>query len=573
MPRSGAKLTTNRGDNDSNNESNHRLRSRSKSMERSVGRNAKQSKRKSDVASSDESIMPAKVPKVTEKTKTNNNACKGSNKAKSHSQRNTRKAIAAKSAKGADSNTEELESFNANGTEMAVFIDGQNLIEMKVPETEAKDYPSEDGQSESESEDREIDLSSQRSRSCNNNASAVEPTEEEDSHPSGSEYESESPVQDLINTSTQSSELYGGENDRRSMEQKLDKLTDTLSAMQSMMVKKGFFDNSDNSNDEPEGTTNHRRAKKKKRKQDDSELPLVTQSETTIYKNAVEQVDEINDVVQFRNRTSTLSEEDNVNTNDELINEPNLITGHDRHNSSSSRERERGKTPTRAEQTIIDKENPVLDFSTEFMHSAMVDEAYLTVGRHVEEGLRQKIWNNEFIDFARLLPRDRVVREEDHRLEFVFKGGASYLVPATDQDNSMITNYNKWEQAFRIFSNIYTQKFPQKAAELIQYNHIIHTASMTFVWDNVYLYDKEFRIHMSKFPGRSWAIILQQAWILHLKERLRHDGTNDYRGFKAKVREPCHRFNKGKCTNGNNCKYEHRCTIPACGKYGHGVHI
>ena len=96
---------------------------------------------------------------------------------------------------------------------------------------------------------------------------------------------------------------------------------------------------------------------------------------------------------------------------------------------------------------------------------------------------------------------------------------------------------------------------------------------MTFVWDNVYLYDKEFRIHMSHFPGRSWAIILQQAWILRLKDKIKFDSANDFRGTKLKIKEPCRRFNKGKCTNGTNCKYEHHCTVSGCGKFGHGVHI
>ena len=31
------------------------------------------------------------------------------------------------------------------------------------------------------------------------------------------------------------------------------------------------------------------------------------------------------------------------------------------------------------------------------------------------------------------------------------------------------------------------------------------------------------------------------------------------------------RFNKGKCTAGLSCKYDHRCL--ECGKFGHGEHI
>ena len=136
-----------------------------------------------------------------------------------------------------------------------------------------------------------------------------------------------------------------------------------------------------------------------------------------------------------------------------------------------------------------------------FLHSAMVDEDYLAIGAHVDETLQKKIISNEYVDFARLLPRDRLAVEEDHRMEMVNKDGMSYWVPVADRDNlGAISSFSKWEQAFRVFSNIYNSKFPERATELVQYNHIIHTASQMYVWDNVYQYDKEFRLHISRHP-------------------------------------------------------------------------
>ena len=89
-------------------------------------------------------------------------------------------------------------------------------------------------------------------------------------------------------------------------------------------------------------------------------------------------------------------------------------------------------------------------------------------------------------------------RDEDNRLEFVTKNGATYLSPDTDWDGGgNITSYAKWEQAFRVFSNILTSRYPDKATELLQYNHTIHTASMSYIWENVYTYEKEFRHHIA----------------------------------------------------------------------------
>ena len=134
---------------------------------------------------------------------------------------------------------------------------------------------------------------------------------------------------------------------------------------------------------------------------------------------------------------------------------------------------------------------------------------------------------------------------------------------------SSLTNFYKWEAAFRVYANILTSKFPQKSAELLQYCHVIHTASQTYVWENVYLYDKEFRFHMSCHPQRSWSIILQEAWNLRLKDKIRHD--NFMGKTRGKSKEICKRFNRGKCHSGVSCNYDHRCL--ECGKFGHGAHI
>ena len=154
------------------------------------------------------------------------------------------------------------------------------------------------------------------------------------------------------------------------------------------------------------------------------------------------------------------------------------------------------------------------DVENRFVHSAMVDENYLIVAAHVDEITQKKIQSGQYVDFARLIPRDRIQEEEDTTMQMVVKQGKTFWKPSSSYCNGTINNLNKWEQAFRVFLDIYTRSNPQRASELIQYNHIIHTTAATYVWDNVYLYDKDFRLHMSKFPTRSWGIILQQAWNL-----------------------------------------------------------
>ena len=168
---------------------------------------------------------------------------------------------------------------------------------------------------------------------------------------------------------------------------------------------------------------------------------------------------------------------------------------------------------------------------------SLVDENYLIVGNYVEDHIRQKIEDGEYIDFARLLPHDCLLFKEENRMEIVNRNGHSYFVPAQSlpESGGGITNFSRWEQAFRVFSNIYCRRHPDRFAELIQYNHVIHTAALTYTWENVYLYDRDFRLHLSRFPNRSWSVILQQVWTMRLKDRNRQDNSNGSgKGVKQK---------------------------------------
>ena len=191
-----------------------------------------------------------------------------------------------------------------------------------------------------------------------------------------------------------------------------------------------------------------------------------------------------------------------------------------------------------------------------YVHSMFVDKNYCLVAAHIDATTKAKIVEGQYVDFSKLVSKDRVWTEEDHRVQLIMKGGSTYFVPANNGSTS-ITSIHRWDQAFHVFSEIYCKAHPNRATELIQYCHVIHTAAVSYLWDNVYAYNSDFRLHLGSNAGRSWAIILQQAWSMHLKDRIHTGDQNRQGNFSGRDRsnknDYCRRFNKGRCTFGSKC--------------------
>ena len=52
---------------------------------------------------------------------------------------------------------------------------------------------------------------------------------------------------------------------------------------------------------------------------------------------------------------------------------------------------------------------------------AKVDQDYEIVGNHLGSGMQEKIVKGEYVDFGKLLPKDRILTEEDGRMELIVK--------------------------------------------------------------------------------------------------------------------------------------------------------
>ena len=131
------------------------------------------------------------------------------------------------------------------------------------------------------------------------------------------------------------------------------------------------------------------------------------------------------------------------------------------------------------------------------------DDDFFHVTCHLDSAMKTKIANGEYVDLERLLPKTRyqvMSGGVDNDIEVIRKNGSTYILPEGGQREVKITSVRHWEQAFRVYSAVYSQAHPDRAAEIWQYVHIINTAALSYAWENVSFYDVTFRQLMEKKP-------------------------------------------------------------------------
>lgn len=213
------------------------------------------------------------------------------------------------------------------------------------------------------------------------------------------------------------------------------------------------------------------------------------------------------------------------------------------------------------------------------------DAKHKSLGSHVDKAMQIKIVKNEYIELKDLLPprrKGRRFKDSKPAMHLINEGGHSKWVK--EDDDSFISSYKKWEEAFEIYASIYIKGYPHRANELYDYKHCIRDAANTYIWENVFDYDVEFRLHMASCKGnRSWSAKLDYEYSRFMKNliQFRHDsghgqtpanggGTPATHG-NNRTREICRRYNKGRCSWGDRCRYLHICSV--CKKRGHGAVI
>ena len=198
---------------------------------------------------------------------------------------------------------------------------------------------------------------------------------------------------------------------------------------------------------------------------------------------------------------------------------------------------------------------------------------------HVDTKTEMSIAKGGFVEVDKLIPKQRISKPDEGRMEFVHREGVTFLVPKSDKDTQKITNVRKWEQGFKVYAAIYAKHNPHRGAEIWQYIHTINLAASSYHWDNVAYYDFTFRQQMAKYPQRSWGKINNQLWSLAMRDPLCNKSFERNSNYNLGSRRNsgqnfgencCWRFNRDRCNrSASSCRFEHKCSY--CGNPSHSA--
>lgn len=147
---------------------------------------------------------------------------------------------------------------------------------------------------------------------------------------------------------------------------------------------------------------------------------------------------------------------------------------------------------TKLSSEFNDEDN--VDGSLDYLHNSGT--------AHVDRPTRLKVKMNQYVDMVKFLPRDLDTVDDDENLVLTNRNGKTYHVPPADREPNNISNFKKWQTAFKVFMGVFMEEQPDKlcvAPELVQYMKMIEDMTITWIWDNVHKYDKRHRRMMEQF--------------------------------------------------------------------------
>ena len=138
--------------------------------------------------------------------------------------------------------------------------------------------------------------------------------------------------------------------------------------------------------------------------------------------------------------------------------------------------------------------------------------ASLPIDARVSDKIRQKIWDNEYVDLGILLVRPASQNKFQITLGQPELGRQPSFCIEPAEKPRRITTIDQWLNAFHVFIGVYTAKYPQDSPELIKYCSLIRDLAER--GHNWLFYDENFRfMRQSRVSSLPWGAIHTELWL------------------------------------------------------------
>ena len=163
---------------------------------------------------------------------------------------------------------------------------------------------------------------------------------------------------------------------------------------------------------------------------------------------------------------------------------------------------------------------------------------------------KEKIWNNEFVEFSTL---------HDEEVDDITISVKSGKITTTGSARKKFMSIEQWTDAFNVFASVYRLKFPEQSEQLFIYlNTIRKISSENGHW---HYYDINFR-KIRQSIGLRWDQIHSELYVTALTRKQKQpfrqprDLLPSGRS-RANFKSTCNKFNRG--SNCSGCDYRHIC--------------
>ncbi|KAI8515695.1 hypothetical protein Bbelb_065080 [Branchiostoma belcheri] len=200
-------------------------------------------------------------------------------------------------------------------------------------------------------------------------------------------------------------------------------------------------------------------------------------------------------------------------------------------------------------------------------NSLMQAGVHLPLDTGVSVMIKNKIWEDKFVDFKNLLPNSRPRSQYTVNLDSL-EGSPTLTLASPSESNKQYLTLSQWSLAFSVYHYIYIQKHLARSPQLIMYSHLIRSlAERGAQWGK---YDVLFRQLRHNTPNLPWDVPHMQLYVdafnqfgsspTTSKPRQQHPQGND----NSLPRGYCFRYHisGSYCPNATNCPYKHTC--PTC---------